>query len=484
MTVAFAPIIIDPGLVFCTNDSISLDVLVSSGPLQMAIAGHEFTTNRSLPNPGPGRFLFIAEDGNACRDSLPIEVFTHPRIQNLEVTAPATCNAAVGAISIDATGNGTLTFEVNGNLLGNINEVPNLPPGNYQIVVEDENGCADQGAISIAPQPSPNIDGFTSMPTSCGEANGSLFVDATGGTGSNLYSIDGGLTFSTEAFFDNLFAGQYPLIVRDDAGCADSLTITIAPGTIPPAIDTIILLGNDCSAQRVDIVVEASGGTGMLSFRLKNRSTQSEVMLSNVEPGNYQVFVSDEAGCIDSTILSIPANQNIVMEELVVQDATCSGIGGLISFNLEASDKVNLTMNDTMVNPLNTLFDGLLPGAYHFRAVDERGCSAELTAIINLEDCASQVPNIFSPNGDGINDNFQITLANQQNGQVRYYRIFDRWGNLVYESLNFPLNSTDRWWNGKINQQTATSGVYLYDALIQLENGLEIPLQGDIAVTH
>ncbi len=91
-------------------------------------------------------------------------------------------------------------------------------------------------------------------------------------------------------------------------------------------------------------------------------------------------------------------------------------------------------------------------------------CNTTTEILVEVEDCASKVfvPNVFSPNGDGINDDI-FPLGEQF--ELLEFQIFDKWGNQVHNQLD-P-------WNGKVASKSAPLGVYVYFLLIQ-NNKLEV----------
>jgi gliding motility-associated-like protein len=79
----------------------------------------------------------------------------------------------------------------------------------------------------------------------------------------------------------------------------------------------------------------------------------------------------------------------------------------------------------------------------------------EASAPITEDQCKLYVPNVFSPNGDGVND--QFVPASNCDFQEFEMRIFDRWGTLIYQSQN-----PDAGWNGKYNGNEVASTSYVY----------------------
>ncbi len=92
------------------------------------------------------------------------------------------------------------------------------------------------------------------------------------------------------------------------------------------------------------------------------------------------------------------------------------------------------------------------------------------------------IPNVFSPNGDGLNDYFRVYFRQGVVGTVVDYSIFSRWGELVYRQSSPSLRGGETWWDGRIHGKTATSGVYIYHIRVELENGELLEYSGDVTL--
>lgn len=139
------------------------------------------------------------------------------------------------------------------------------------------------------------------------------------------------------------------------------------------------------------------------------------------------------------------------------------------------------TMVDNLLAPTN-----LKVGDYELTITDAQNCL--LSTIINLpnptnllpicENTAVYVPNAFSPNGDGINDFFEISLPNPTSiQQVNTVQITDRWGNLVYTTNNAMPK-----WDGTFQGRLLNPAVFWYQIILLLENGETTLLQGDVSI--
>ena len=79
------------------------------------------------------------------------------------------------------------------------------------------------------------------------------------------------------------------------------------------------------------------------------------------------------------------------------------------------------------------------------------------------------VPNTFSPNSDGSNDVFYPRGTGIDRAKV--LRIFNRWGEIVYERYDFPINSASHGWDGNWKGKKANADVYIYQLEVYCQNG-------------
>jgi hypothetical protein len=152
-----------------------------------------------------------------------------------------TCNEA-GTISVEASGGeGPYQFSLNGNGATSNNTFTELNAGDYNISVEDANGCTAQISTSltgdVAIELSASVEG-------CGNGDGRIVISATGGNGDFLYQLNGG-DFLEDNLFESLDAGIYDVTVRDGNGC----TATKSNLKIGVSLDQDIMpiINNNCA---------------------------------------------------------------------------------------------------------------------------------------------------------------------------------------------------------------------------------------------
>ena len=117
-------------------------------------------------------------------------------------------------------------------------------------------------------------------------------------------------------------------------------------------------------------------------------------------------------------------------------------------------------------------------GRYEVILPSTIGCDS--LVVLNLDFYQVYFPNAFTPNGDGVNDIFRIFGGNDLK-EIQNLKVFDRWGALIYEKENIPVNSNDGW-NGKIKGKPANNGVYIYTSTILMGDDIPRQLSGSVSL--
>jgi gliding motility-associated-like protein len=119
---------------------------------------------------------------------------------------------------------------------------------------------------------------------------------------------------------------------------------------------------------------------------------------------------------------------------------------------------------------------------YQVQFTDANGCSntASVEVIVICKNANVFIPNTFSPNGDGSNDVFYP--RGKGLNRVKLLRVFNRWGEVVFENREFPVNDPGTGWNGIYKGRKAQPDVYVYQAELYCDNGDIIRINGNIAL--
>jgi gliding motility-associated-like protein len=94
------------------------------------------------------------------------------------------------------------------------------------------------------------------------------------------------------------------------------------------------------------------------------------------------------------------------------------------------------------------------------------------------------IPNVFSPNGDGVNDIFK-PFTDENVKTLKVFRIFNRWGDLIFERKNIDATTTIiDGWDGYYNGQPVQTDVYVYHIELEYKDGKVVQLYGDVTLTY
>ena len=199
--------------------------------------------------------------------------------------------------------------------------------------VEQPFDC-NQGNLSISLSTTNNV-------TSCIDNNGSISVQATGGTAPYLFRINGG-NFSSNSSFNNLAAGTYTVEVKDANGClkvlnpSPSITNIVSSLSVSEVQKTS---DTNCSTGNGSLTVTASNGTPPYTYKIGNGSFGNINIFNGLETGNYTVTVKDAANCEVTSNQTIERGLTGISYANEIQNilntscnfSGCHGAGGVLS---------------------------------------------------------------------------------------------------------------------------------------------------------
>jgi len=259
-------------------------------------------------------------------------------------------------------------------------------------------------------------------------------------------------------------AGSYSLTATDGNGCTNSTTINIHA---QPVIQyQLQVIDPRCVEDKGSIILKTiSGGAGPVNYFLNGIQSINGIF-DNLDPGTYYAQIVDSEGCFQTdTIQIIAAPQfNISLIDkvelltpgsILIKYILLDGTIKLISFS--PNHQISLEGNDGLRIEVKTNQD------YIIQFEDPNGCviTRKLQIILKKNDRV-YIPNVFSPNGDNINDKWTPTIGSDYT--IKQCFIYDRWGNQVYHSKD------EIQWDGRFNDLPCTPGVYIY--YLELQNNI------------
>ena len=373
----------------------------------------------------------------------------------------------------------------NGGLSQNL---ANIPAGPYNLVVTDTKGCTGSASISVS-EPSALQIQLAIQSLACNnDLNGSVQANAQGGTPGYLYFWNIGTTGKQ---IKNLGPGLYAVTVSDSKGCTASDSTSLSQPN-PPVI-SLDLKPPTCFGRRngsAQILV--SSGTMPYRYSLDGQNFTSSSVFLGLGAGNYTAYVLDGLGCTTSQTFSL-VEPPAVEVDLGPDQALTLGDSILLSPDVfNAVGATAYSWNSSLVDsqrcadpPLCSSIWAfpLYSNVYWVTVTDENGCQGEARVRVDIEKPRGvYVPTGFSPNGDGNNDLLVVYGKSRQIKRVKEFRVYDRWGELVYEDADFAVNDEQRGWNGQFRDQEAQTGTYVWYVEVEYLDGFQQVQRGNTAL--
>ncbi len=348
-------------------------------------------------------------------------------------------------------------------------------------VITDNNGCADSVLKNITIHPLPvtnagadalvcrgntislmafgaaNYVWASSPELSCTDCANPIAMPGT----STIYSVKGTTTFGC------IKSDTVKITVRQ------KFNLTVSPG------DTI------CAGSSVGLWASGADKYTWYPTTGIDQPTGPKLKAKPSTTTTYSVVARDNDNCFtDTATVFIKVNPLPVVDAGV--DVTMSA-GSSVQLNTTNSADV-ITWRWSPGSSLNCV-DCPAPLArpkaetkYSVQVKNKSGCVAsdEVLVLVICNNGNLFIPNTFSPNGDGANDRFYPRGTGI--AMIRALRIFNRWGELVYERINFNANDASAGWDGTYKGQKLSPDVYIYSCEVVCENNEVLPFKGDITL--
>jgi hypothetical protein len=351
----------------------------------------------------PGTYTLTVTDATGCSvtESWVINPCIPPPVIT-ETHTNLTCyNEADGSITVTVYGGtpGYIIYGIGSPVIippgQNSHTFSNLAEGSYTIGVIDANATScDQNTSVLIMNPLDVTLSASTTPVSCNDGNdGTIIFNASGGTGTLSYSTvpesSSGPVVAGNNTISNLSAGIYTLIITDQNGCQESITVVVLQPTqlsIDGIPSQVICYDNNGNGGAIDITV--GGGTPGYTYLWTGPViTPSNQDQSELTPGIYCVTVTDANGCSDSTCWQINPSPPLLT---ITETHT-----NLICYN-EADGSITISVNGgtpgytitgigapvlIATGPNSHTFSNLAEGTYVITITDAYGCSVSLESI-------------------------------------------------------------------------------------------------------
>lgn len=447
------------------NGSIEITIHDGESPFLYSINGETPQSNPLFENLLAGNYLVSVLDGFGCIIDTLVQLTEGTGIGNwsVKLTQPSCdLNNGIALFEAEVTG---IQFSLNGAPFSADTIFNNLTSGPYEVIASHPLGCIDTINFLLIQTGKPAIKEVVSEDPHCGQTDGSIFISSVvGGASPYQYSL-GNSNFDSFGNYHNLSAGSYSLFVKDSALCEIDTIITLN-GISGPIIEDILINPALCGLPEGIIEIKSNPTTGLL-YNINKGPTMTLPVFSSLLPGSYLVEVSDSFGCNIQQNVIVPDSFTFQISKIEIKASQCQSSNGQINISIDGSP-VTVTITELPGKIYSNLIEDLDPGIYHLHLQDVFNCFVDTTVIVSST-CEIYLPNVFSPNGDGINDVFGVI----ENNSIQRWelQIFDRSGNMVYRS-----DDPSKGWNGHFHTEPVQSGVYAWK--------LEYKFFGELQTRH
>ncbi len=448
-----------------------------------------FTTNNVFNNLIAGQYTFYIKN-EACNNSISIRINDST---TLSTTIPtqiidATCNNNNGVILIQ-NNNPNTVFKLNNGPYVTTNQFTNLTAGNYRISVKNSDSCVVNGTVTVLNKGTLKITKLDTLPIRCQGNTGVITVSTSGATGTIEYSIDG-INYGLSNRLINLSEGIYKVFVKDSF-CTLIDSIRIRRDTSNAVkIREITTTPSFCNDKSGVITVKMSANPSIkLMYSLNGTTFSNSDILKGLTTGFYRVYVQDSIGCIVSDTARINNETIALTVDNKIEPPICGANSGSIFITKVNGGKAPylLSLQDSLNFKIRDSFSNLKAGQYRLFVKDQSNCPAtqKLITLKGIE-CNCQTlmyaPSVFSPNNDMVND-FFVIYPTKSVKQFTNLKIFNRWGNLLYQATDLGTGKDTRnWWDGTTNGVQLANDMFVWMILVEFTDGSKKVCSGDISI--
>ena len=467
-------------------DDGSITINPTGGVLPYVLTWSDLGNGTTRTNLSPGTYTATIVDGNNCTYIENITIVDAPIFAINGTKTDISCfGANDGSIDLNITGGvAPLVLSWNDDPIAGLQR-NNLGPGVYDVTITGADGCVQAETYVINEPIGLQVSGVTTDAFDCTDPNsGAIDITVAGGTLPLQFLWNNGAT--TEDL-TAIPAGNYAVTVTDANSCQITENFTIIRQT-PLSADVVNSIDSNCITKDVVQVNELfiTGGfpPHTISWSYGNVDTSDPTIMRTSVNGNAVATITDNIGCTTSVIVPVNllylGDADFNMDSSFFTDFNIWAINDPISFtNTSTGDPQGFNWDfgdgntSTDENPIHSYVS---EGTYQITlTVDYAyGCSYTVayTIIVGLG-YEIEMPNAFTPNGDGVNDTFRPVYLGMKEVKLE---IYDTWGGLLY--MESSTTNTFVGWDGTVDGKPIENGNYIYQLTATARNDLEIQKTG------
>lgn len=398
-----------------------------TAPYTYAINAGNYTASGSFTSLTAGTYTIHVHDNHNCSYDTVVTVTQPASLGGTVSLTGISCHGDSNGNIIIVPNGGTqpFTYALNSGPYTGVNTFTNLPASIDSLHVKDANGCMIDTIVVIPQIAKLEVTDMLFRQVKCaGGSDGSVQVFAIGGTLPYTYAMDGGL-YQSATVLGNLSAGQHILHIKDAHNC---LTDTLIDITQPMQLgfSDITVTPARCEGDKNGtVLLTGSGGTPSYTYSSDNISFSTNNYYTGLAQGNYRYYIKDSNGCKADSLVTIPDNPHINIEDPTATSPSCFGM----------SDATLMVYADGGIAPLayqldgnpaspqaSDVFSNLQAGTHTITVTDSNNCTKSKT--ITIKQTAKLSLEMFS-NGnlcEGVDNNGAVHVrATGGTPPYRYY---------------------------------------------------------------
>jgi gliding motility-associated-like protein len=396
----------------------SIYLAVSGGTAPYSFDWGNGVVSQNRLNISAGNYAVIVTDFYNCSAGISLNITEPASVPLAVVATDASCFGGNGSATASPTvGSSPYTFLWSGTSLNTA--TVSLTAGTFNVTSTSFDGCKQIGSITIN-EPSDITISETHVNSTCfGLANGSITINASGGTGQLSFVWQPNVSNSNSA--NNLMAGNYLIIASDQNGCTKAIT-TLVNEPNPLQLTTTNTNVSCFGLADGSISAFTNGGTPGYSFEATangNVYSSQNGSFSSLQAGLYNVKVTDGNGCSSNTSIQVLEPPAIVLNS-TVKDATCNKYsdGSVQILASGGTPNYQYSFNSGEQNG-SGLFLNLTAGNYSVTVFDLNNCSASSNINVGEPD-AVVITALPNPTQTSLGVPVQLNISSNQQGAVSY----------------------------------------------------------------
>ena len=369
------------------DGSLQIQAFGGTAPYQLSLNGSSYTGNLAYDSLASGWYIINIQDANGC-EAQDSTFISEPALLDLKLkgTDNLSCHGSLdGKVFLTGMG-GTAPYEfsINQQNWQSDSSFTQLAAGSYTVYLRDARFCVDSTSFSLNQPAKINLSIQSFSHVSCNGGNdGSFAVQASGGQGNLVYSLDG-VNYQSSNSFVGLSAGNHTYYVKDDSSCVQSSIIQITEPA-PIAITQLGLSAVSCYGSADGAVaIDASGGTAPYLFSIDSINWQGNGSFNNLPAGTYNISVKDSKQCIQTHQVQINSPDSLYLQLVGRTHIECFGDSTGEIFVLAQGGVAPYTYSiNGGTAQQNGGFGDLKAGLYTLEVFDDNSCLASITVELN-----------------------------------------------------------------------------------------------------